>query len=189
MTGEDRLAALRQAFIEGLARALDRLPPDGTVYAIAVDPGDLYDRAFLYANTLEVLPDASAAMDHLALKWSIADWQYQGFAADALDPFNDRLAAMTGDPAAPGPAALDAHCLRMQAFYVEALSSPVVQNILSTRFAADRPLLGLLWTDQSDEDMVAFAEKLNPPDRAARFAEDLRRLRQLQQDELSALDL
>ena len=189
MADEDRPSGLRQAFIDGLSRALGRLPPEGTIYAIAVDPGDLYDRAFLYANTLEVLPDAAVEMDHLDLKWSIADWRYQGFGADELAAFNGMLAAMSGDPHAPDPAALEAHCRAMQAFYVEALSSPAVEAMLRARFGAVRPLLGLFRTDQSDDEVVAFAEKLNPPDRAARFAEELQRLRRLQQYELSALDL
>lgn len=92
-----RYAALRQDFLDGFSRALGRLKAGGTVYAIAVDPGDLYDRAFLYATTMEVLPDAADEMDHFALKWSIADWQYQAFEADDLKPFNDGLAAMIGD--------------------------------------------------------------------------------------------
>lgn len=70
----------------------------------------------------------------------------------------------------------------MQAFYVEALS------LLSSRFGAERPLFGLFRTDQSDEDMIASVERLNPPDMAARFGEELRRLRLLQMEELAAFE-
>ena len=177
-----RYAALRQDFLDGVSRALGRLKTGGTVYAIAVDPGDLYDRAFLYANTMEALPDAADEMDHLALKWSIADWQHQAFEADDLKPFNDGLAAMMGDAYALDRARLEAHCADMQAFYVETLS------LLSSRFGAERPLFGLFRTDQSDEDMIASVERLNPPDMAARFAGELRRLRLLQAEELAALE-
>lgn len=179
-----RHAALRQNFLDGFARALGRLGTGGTVYAIAVDPGDLYDRVFLYANTMEVLPDASDEMDHLALKWSIADWQYQAFELDDLKPFNDGLAATVGDVYSLDRERLDAHCEDMQAFFVELLSSGVFADLLSLRFGVERPLVGLFRTDQSDEEMVAFAERINPLAMAVRLRDDLQRLRQMQLEAL-----
>jgi hypothetical protein len=183
-----RYAALRQDFIDGFARALDRLSRRGTVYAIAVDPGDLYDRAFLYANTLEALPDVSDEMGHLALKWSIADWQYQAFEAEDLGPFNDGLAALVGDVYVLDRERLVTHCEDMRAFYADALSSGAVTDLLSLRFGAERPLLGLFGTDQSDEAMIASAEGINPPAMTARLRDDLQRLRHLQLEVLSVLE-
>lgn len=183
-----RYAALRQDFIDGFTRALDRLSRRGTVYAIAVDPGDLYDRAFLYANTLEALPEVSNEMDHLALKWSIADWQYQAFEMDDLRPFNDGLAALVGDAYALDRERLARHCEDMRAFYADVLSSGAVADLLSLRFGAERPLLGLFGTDQSDEAMIASAEGINPPALSARLRDELQRLRHLQLEALSALE-
>lgn len=189
MTSDPRYERLKTIFVNGLDAALSELrimTANKDVYAIAVNPGDLYDETFLYANTVDALPDSSDAITRLSVKWCIADWRYQAFAEAALRAFNDGTADIVGDVYELDSERLRRHYVRMQDIYVSVLTSGEFLEILCRHFADRRPLLGIFQTDQSDEEMMSSVEKLNPRAVAMIFKEEMKSLRSLQQIALSS---
>lgn len=189
MTSDPRYEHLVMSFLKGLDVALAELrsmTAGKDVYAIAINPGDLYDEAFLYANTIDSLPDNADAAARLSAKWCIADWRYQAFGEAALRALNDEIADMIGDVYELDSEELHRHCQRMKDVYAGALTSDAFLDLLARHFKNRRPVLAVFQTDQSDEEMVSSVEQLNPRGVATAFKEELRSLRRLQQFALSS---
>ncbi|SAI59437.1 Uncharacterised protein [Bordetella ansorpii] len=176
--------ALHEPLKEGVKAAWRQLCQEADprdIYVFAIDPGDdLGTSVSIAANTESTLSDCDSELERLELRWSMPDWTYAFFGDEELSAFNDAFSADHPDPYALDDEQAETHIEAFFGLCVSVLRELDAEGLFGTGAQRERLLLGVIWSDQSDDSMVDFASQTNAAPQVEAFRQALMRLRELQ---------